>query len=276
MHYQTPDRLQAAILDWAGTVVDFGSFAPTRIFVEAFAQFDVEISLTEARGPMGMGKWDHIRALCDQPAIAERFQRRFGRLPSDDDVTAIYERFMPLQIAKVGEHSALIPGALGTIAALRERGLLIGSCSGYPRAVMDTVVELAADAGYRPDHVVASDEVPRGRPSPAPALANVIALGLGDVAACVKVDDTEPGILEGHHAGMWTVALRFSGNFLGLTWDEFKSQPAERLAEERQRIDALFAPCRPHYLIDTIAELPAVIDAIDLRLSRGEMPASAR
>ncbi|HSX69820.1 MAG TPA: phosphonoacetaldehyde hydrolase, partial [Pseudomonas sp.] len=123
MRYQHPDRLQAAILDWAGTVVDFGSFAPTRIFVEAFAQFDIELSLDEARGPMGMGKWDHIRTLCDQPAVAERYQRRFGRAPTDADVTAIYERFMPLQIAKVGEHSALIPGALEAIAALRERGL---------------------------------------------------------------------------------------------------------------------------------------------------------
>ena len=104
MHYQTPTHLQAAILDWAGTVVDFGSFAPTRIFVEAFASFDVEISLEEARGPMGMGKWDHIRTLCDVPAIAARFERRFGRLPTDADVTALYERFMPLQIAKVGEY----------------------------------------------------------------------------------------------------------------------------------------------------------------------------
>lgn len=276
MHYQTPDRLEAAILDWAGTVVDFGSFAPTRIFVEAFAQFDVEISLDEARGPMGMGKWDHIRALCDQPAIAERFQRRFGRLPSDADVTALYERFMPLQIAKVGEHSAPIPRALEAIAALRERGLRIGTCSGYPRAVMDKVVELAAAAGYRPDHVVASDEVPRGRPGPAPALANVVALGIEHVGACVKVDDTAPGILEGHRAGMWTVALRFSGNFAGLTWDEYRAlSPAQRAAE-RRRLDALFAPCRPHYLIDTLAELPAIVDAIDLRLARGELPGSAR
>ena len=219
MHYQTPTYLQAAILDWAGTVVDFGSFAPTRIFVEAFASFDVEISLEEARGPMGMGKWDHIRTLCDVPAIAARFERCFGHLPTDEDVTALYERFMPLQIAKVGEHSALIPGALEAIAALRVRGLKIGTCSGYPKVVMDKVVELAAEAGYRPDHVVATDEVPKGRPSPAQALANVIALGLDDVAACVKVDDTEPGILEGRSAGMWTVALRFSGNFLGLDFD---------------------------------------------------------
>jgi len=272
MDYQAPTRLQAAILDWAGTVIDFGSFAPTRIFVEAFAAFDVELSLAEARVPMGLGKWDHIRALCDQPAVAARFERRFGRLPGDADVTAIYERFMPLQIARVAEHSALIPGALEAIAALRDRGLKIGSCSGYPCAVMTRVGELAAAAGYRPDHVVAADEVPWARPGPAQALANVIALGIDDVAACVKVDDTAPGLLEGRHAGMWTVALRCSGNHLGLSWEEYQGLPAERLATERTRIHALLAASRPHYQIDTLAELPAVVADIDTRLARGESP----
>jgi len=144
MNYTNPSKLQAAILDWAGTVVDFGSFAPTQIFVEAFAEFDVQVSIDEARGPMGMGKWDHIRTLCDQPQVAERYRKVFGRTPTDDDVTAIYERFMPLQIEKIAEHSALIPGALDTIANLRQQGIKIGSCSGYPKQVMDKVVELAA------------------------------------------------------------------------------------------------------------------------------------
>ena len=63
MNYTNPHTLQAAIFDWAGTVVDFGSFAPTQIFVEAFGEFDVHVSIEEARGPMGMGKWDHIRTL---------------------------------------------------------------------------------------------------------------------------------------------------------------------------------------------------------------------
>ncbi|WP_263263868.1 phosphonoacetaldehyde hydrolase [Pseudomonas sp. RIT-PI-S] len=274
MTYQPPTRLQAAILDWAGTVVDFGSFAPTRIFVEAFASFDLALTLEEARGPMGVGKWAHIRALCDEPAVAERFQRRFGRAPTDDDVTLLYERFMPLQLEKVGEHSALIPGALEAIAALRERGLKIGSCSGYPRAVMNKVQALASAAGYQPDHVVASDEVPRGRPSPAQALANVIALRLDDVAACVKVDDTAPGLLEGRHAGMWTVALRFSGNTLGLSWERYQALARSERAAHRQRIDGELASCRPHYLIDTIAELPPIIDAINARLARGETPSA--
>ncbi|MFI8384065.1 phosphonoacetaldehyde hydrolase [Pseudomonas sp. NPDC079086] len=272
MNYQQPQQLQAAILDWAGTVVDFGSFAPTQIFVEAFAEFAVPVTLAEARGPMGMGKWDHIRTLCNVPEIAERYRAAFGRLPSDDDVTAIYERFMPLQIAKIAEHSALIPGALETITGLRNQGLKIGSCSGYPAVVMEKVVQLAERNGYVADHVVATDEVPNGRPHPAQALANVIALGISDVAACVKVDDTTPGILEGRSAGMWTVALTCSGNALGLTYAQFKDLPAEQLARERVRIAQLFEGSRPHYLIDTINELPAVIDDINARLKRGETP----
>ncbi|KOX62685.1 phosphonoacetaldehyde hydrolase [Pseudomonas psychrophila] len=274
MHYQQPARLQAVVLDWAGTVVDFGSFAPTQIFVEAFAEFGVAVSLEEARGPMGMGKWDHIRTLCNQPQIAERYRAVFDRLPSDEDVTALYERFMPLQIEKIALHSALIPGALDAIAALRDQGLKIGSCSGYPAVVMAKVVELARANGYIADHVVATDEVPNGRPHPAQALANVIALGVSDVAACVKVDDTWPGILEGRSAGMWTVALTCSGNALGLTYEQFKALPAEKLAAERARISRMFEGSRPHYLIDTICELPGVVEAINALLARGEMPQS--
>ena len=275
MNYTNPSKLQAAILDWAGTVVDFGSFAPTQIFVEAFAEFDVQVSIEEARGPMGMGKWDHIRTLCDQPQITERYKKVFGRAPTDDDVTAIYERFMPLQIEKIAEHSALIPGALETIAALREQGIKIGSCSGYPAQVMAKVVELAATNGYMADHVVATDEVPNGRPWPAQALANVIALGIDDVGACVKVDDTAPGILEGRRAGMWTVALVFSGNALGLTYEQYQALDAQTLIAERKRIHALFQSSRPHYLIDTITDLPRVIADINNRLSNGEMPQSS-
>ena len=71
--------LQAVIFDWAGTVVDFGSFAPTQVLIDAFAGFDIEVSLAEARIPMGLAKWDHIQALGRLPAVAARWLARFGR-----------------------------------------------------------------------------------------------------------------------------------------------------------------------------------------------------
>ena len=63
-------NVHAVILDWAGTVVDHGSRAPMGAFVRAFAQFGVTVSIADARGPMGMAKWDHIRAVGHTPSVA--------------------------------------------------------------------------------------------------------------------------------------------------------------------------------------------------------------
>ncbi|MFM9625871.1 hypothetical protein ACKI14_49780, partial [Streptomyces turgidiscabies] len=72
-------HLEALILDWAGTVVDHGSVAPTTIFVEAFKNaFNFDITLAQARIPMGMGKWDHIATLGKLPEIDTRWQAQFG------------------------------------------------------------------------------------------------------------------------------------------------------------------------------------------------------
>ncbi|MEG0047346.1 MAG: phosphonoacetaldehyde hydrolase, partial [Comamonas sp.] len=84
--------LQAVIFDWAGTLVDFGSLAPTQIFVEAFASFGISITLAQARGPMGLSKWDHIYQLLQDESIAAQWQTRFGHSPGNEDVDAIYAR----------------------------------------------------------------------------------------------------------------------------------------------------------------------------------------
>ena len=270
-HYCGP--LQAVIFDWAGTVVDFGSFAPTQVLIDAFAGFDIEVSLAEARVPMGLGKWDHIQALGCQPGVAARWQARFGRAMSEDDVNALYAAFMPLQIERVGQYSAPIPGALECIAELRRRGLKIGSCSGYPRAVMNALLPIAAAYGYTPDHTVAADDLPAGgRPGPWMALENVIRLGASDVAACVKVDDTVPGIAEGLAAGMWTVGLVASGNEVGLSYAEWQALGAEQQGARAQPAADKLCQAGAHYVVDSLIELPAVIAAIEARMARGERP----
>lgn len=255
--------LQAVIFDWAGTLVDFGSLAPTQIFVEAFATFGIDLTLAQARGPMGLSKWDHIHQLLRDESIAAQWQARFGGAPTDADVDAIYARFMPLQIAKVGEFSAPIEGAVQTLQWLRAQGLKIGSCSGYPRAVLDQLLPQAAAAGIAPDHVVAGDELPAGgRPGPFMALANVLALGIGDVRACVKVDDTVPGIAEGRRAGMWTVGVSLSGNEVGYSLAELAQASPQEIEARVAQAEAKLKQAGAHYVVRSVAELPAVLQEI--------------
>ncbi len=268
------NRISALILDWAGTTVDFGSFAPTQIFVEAFRQaFDIEITLEEARVPMGLGKWQHIEALGKLPAVDSRWQAKFGRAMTAADIDAIYAAFMPLQIAKVVDFSAPIAGVVDTIATLRAKGLKIGSCSGYPRPVMEKLVPAAAAQGYAPDHWVATDDLAAGgRPGPWMALQNVINLGIDDVAHCVKVDDAAPGISEGLHAGMWSVGLAVSGNEFGATWEEYQAMSKAEIATRHERAAGKLYAAGAHYVVDTLADLPEVIADINARLAKGERP----
>ncbi|SGY81657.1 Phosphonoacetaldehyde hydrolase-Phosphonoacetaldehyde phosphonohydrolase [Moritella viscosa] len=268
------NHVQSVIFDWAGTIVDFGSFAPTTIFIAAFkSQYDFDISLAEARVPMGLGKWDHIKAVSELPDVAARWKAQFGSMIRTADIDAIYETFMPLQIAKVGEHADPIPHALDVVNDLKQQGVKIGSCSGYPRVVMDKLIPVAAAKGYVPDCVVATDDLPAGgRPAPHMVLKNVIDMAVTDVGACIKVDDSVPGIEEGHNAGMWTVGLLLSGNEAGLTLEEYLAADEATLHLSREKARDRFTPFNAHYLIDTIAELPQVVADIDARLAAGERP----
>lgn len=274
MTHATASPIDAIVFDWAGTIVDFGCFAPTQIFVEAFKEaFDFDISLAEARVPMGLSKWDHIQALGRLPAIAERWSTQFQRAMTSSDVDAIYERFMPLQKAKVAAFSDPILNAVDVVEQLKAKGIRIGSCSGYPRTVMSVLIEAAQQKGYSPECVVASDDLPQGgRPGPAMLFKNMLDLQVRSAARCVKVDDSVPGLDEGHAAGVWTVAVCLSGNEAGLTLAEFEAATPEALSTARETAKAKLARGCPHYYIDTINDLPSVLAEIEQRIERGERP----
>ena len=88
-------HVKAVIFDWAGTVVDYGSLAPMGAFVETFGEFGVEISIDEARGPMGMAKRPHIAALMALPRVAAAWAARHGGPPGERDIDAVYESGPP-------------------------------------------------------------------------------------------------------------------------------------------------------------------------------------
>lgn len=266
------NQIKAVIFDWAGTVVDFGSRAPMGAFVEVFRRFGVEITIDEARGPMGLPKWDHIKALGDIPRIAEAWRATKGADFTDADVDAIYEVFVPLNAEVVTDYAELIPGATETVAGLRARGLKIGSTTGYTREIMARLTPLAAEQGFAPDNMVCAGDLAEGRPGALMMYRTFLDLGVWPAWSCVKVDDTGPGIAEGLAAGTWTVGVAASGNAMGLSRAEHDALEGEDYL--RRCIDAERSLYRAgaHYVVATVADLPDVIDQIEGRLLRGERP----
>ncbi len=265
--------VRAVIFDWAGTMVDFGSRAPMGAFVEVFAEFGVELTIEEARGPMGLPKLEHIKALGALPRVAEAWKEAHGGAPFDEAAAQrVYEVFVPLNARVVTDHSTLIPGAAAVVAGLRTMGIKVGSTTGYTREIMKPLLPLAAEQGYAPDNLVCAGDLPAGRPSPLMMYQCFVDLGVWPASACVKVDDTEPGIAEGRAAGSWTVGVSLTGNEVGLSEEEL----AATAPEERERLNAAavakLQTAGADYIIDSVADLAAVLDKIETRIAAGERP----
>ncbi|RZS55006.1 phosphonoacetaldehyde hydrolase [Sphaerotilus mobilis] len=269
----SPDTtLAAVVFDWAGTVIDFGSRAPMGAFVQLFARHGVELSITEARGPMGMAKWDHIHALGQLPRIAAQWQSRHGRPFGNADVDALYEEFTPMNAAVIPAHADLIPGAVETVQALRARGLKIGSTTGYNRPIMDVLLPLAAQGGFAPDNLICAGDLAAGRPSPLMMYRCFADLGVWPPHRVVKVDDTGVGLQEGRAAGCWAIGVAVSGNAVGMGREEWQATAPAQQAVLRKRATERLLADGAHLVIDSVADLLPALDGIEARLAAGERP----
>ena len=261
------DRLKALVLDWAGTTVDFGSLAPARTLQQLFSRLNITLTEQETRHGMGLPKKEHIRGILSLPAVRDAWQQLHGRIPSDEDVSDIYARFIPLQFSCLEEYSSVVPGVPQIVESLRGRGLKIGSTTGYTRAMLDLVMNKSAHEGYSPDCSLTPEEVGSGRPHPFMMYECAVRLQVYPLAAIAKIGDTPADIHEGLNAGAWSIGVAGTGNMIGLSFDEFHALSAiEReslLASARAELQNAGA----HYVVDTLAEIEAVLDDIDARLS---------
>ena len=265
-------HLKAVVFDWAGTMIDFGSCAPVEALIAAFAQEGIDLAAEDARHDMGRAKRDHVAAALKRPRVLEAWTLAKGVAPGAADIDRIYTALEPLMTVAAARHTQLVPGALAALADARARGLKVGSNTGYTRSMMAAILNAAAAQGYVPDAVVCAGETAEGRPTPLMMWKLWAELGIHPASACVKVDDAEVGIGEGLAAGCWTVGIAASGNSVGLSFAEYNDL-AE--AERRARVavaSQVLADAGAHYVVDTVADLPGVLDAIEARLAAGELP----
>jgi phosphonoacetaldehyde hydrolase len=268
----TEARIQAVVFDWAGTMIDHGSQAPMGVFVKAFAQFGVDITVDEARGPMGMAKRDHIATLVRQPRIAAAWMDKHGAAPSEAEIDAIYEVFVPMNVAVVTDFGTLIEGAADAAARIRARGAKVGSTTGYTRNIMEPLLPMAAAQGYAPDNLVCAGDLSQGRPSPIMMYRTFLDLDVWPAWSVVKVDDTEVGITEGLNAGCWTVGVAMTGNVFGLNIEETAALDADTYDRMRSAAYAKLTRAGAHFVIDGVADIDSVLDDIEGALARGERP----
>jgi|TARA_B110001454_G_C12660213_1_gene409192 phosphonoacetaldehyde hydrolase len=267
-------KVQAVILDWSGTTADAYVVAPAVVFVEVFKRQKVEISMVEARGPMGLRKDLHIKALTEVDEIKERWKKIHGKYPEQSDVDRMFADFVPLQLDCLRKYTTLLPGVAEVTQRLQKQGIKIGSTTGFVRSMVDILEEDAAKQGYKPDASVAGDEVTSGaRPSPHMVYKNLDMLNITPIQSVVKVDDTASGVGEAVNAGCWGIGVTRYSNYMDVdTPEDGKKLSEDEIKKRVAKTKDILEKAGAHYILESIADIEPVIEDINKRIARGERP----
>jgi phosphonoacetaldehyde hydrolase len=267
-------QVKALVLDWSGTTADAYVIAPAVVFVEVFEKQGVEISMEEARGPMGLRKDLHIKALTETPEIRERWKSVHGKYPDQSDVDTMFADFVPAQLACLPDYCSLLPGVAEVTQRLQDRGIKIGSSTGFTRPMVDILEKAAKEQGYVPDASVAGDEVEQGaRPKPFMVYRNLDLMDAWPIQSVIKVDDTVSGVGEGLNAGCWAVGVARYSNYMNInTLDEEDRLDETEIQRRLTHSRTLLQQAGAHYVIDSLEEIETVVADVNQRLARGEKP----
>ena len=263
-------KIELAIFDWAGTTIDYGCFAPVKVFLEVFSEKGIEVTLDEARAPMGLLKIDHIKAMLSEERVAKLWAEKYGREWTMEDVKDMYSSFEEKLFKILAEYTTPVPYCVDTIKTLRSMGIKIGSTTGYTQEMMNIVVPEAEKKGYTPDFYVTPSSVPAGRPYPYMIFKNMAELKVGDLDCVIKIGDTISDIKEGKNAKVWTVGILKGSSELGFTQDEVEALSEDELKIKLQETASKMLSAGAHLVIEDISKVPMAIEIINNRLLAGE------
>ncbi|MCL2504365.1 MAG: phosphonoacetaldehyde hydrolase [Coriobacteriia bacterium] len=252
------------ILDWAGTTVDYGCFAPVDAFVSAFTYFGITPTMEETRAPMGMPKRAHIEKMLTGKRLTALWKETYGRPPTQKDVDKIYDQFEPTLFEVLVSHADPLPGVLSAVAEIRGMGIAIGSTTGYTQEMMDVIVPLAKEKGYAPDCIVCPDETGGiGRPYPYMLWHNLEALGVSSIGEVLKIGDTAADMQEGRNAGCLCVGVLEGSSMLGLSEKELAESDQADVSALFETADQNYRKAGADHVIKDISALPGLIKSLN-------------
>lgn len=222
--------IKLVVFDMAGTTVKDDHYVALA-FQQAMDNFGYTLDLKLINPIMGYKKPVAIDMMLQKyEADKEKITPRL--------ITDIHDVFVKnmLNFYRNAEISAL-PHVEDTFAALRDMGIKIGLDTGFSKNIADLIFE-RLNWKNKVDFMVASDEVPQGRPYPYMINKMMAALNLTDAGEVAKVGDTEVDINEGKNAGCRYI--------IGVTTGSFTREE--------------LAVYQPTHIIDDIAEVLTIIN----------------
>lgn len=261
------NKIQLIIFDWAGTTVDYGSFAPVEAFLQAFDKFGINVTTEEIRKPMGMLKRDHIKAVLSMDRIKKQWQEKYGQDFTEADVDKVYLESEKLIMKILYNFTKPKPYVIETVEELRNLGLKIGSTTGYTNGMMQIVTEKAKEAGYEPDFFITPNDVNNlGRPYPYMIYENMRRFKVLSCKNVIKVGDTIADIKEGKNAGVITVGIIEGSSIMGYSKEEYDNLDESTKEKAISMVTNKYKEAGADYIVHDIREVLNIVKDINEKI----------
>lgn len=222
--------VKLVVFDMAGTTVKDKNYVGLA-FQQAMKAHGYEVSIEEINPMMGYEKPLAIKMMLEKHGNGvEEITETLISTIHEDFVSAMVHFY------QTSEEVLPLPNVEDTFLQLKAQGIRIGLDTGFSRKIAEIIVD-RLNWSDRIDMLVASDDVPNGRPFPDMIHKMMEALNISDTQEVVKVGDTEVDINEGLNTG-----CKYS---IGITTGAFTREELLKY--------------RPTHVIDDISEVLTII-----------------
>ncbi|WP_420751417.1 HAD family hydrolase [Rhodococcus sp. O3] len=179
--------LRAVLWDMDGTLLEseqLWDIGMRELSLHLGGPMSEETRIATIGGPLDLSVWRTFDGL--------------GLAPTPDEQTAAEDWLNAFMAELFAQGLPWRPGARAALGAVREAGLGQALVTNTGRRLCDVALETLDRTHF--DHTVCGDEVPAGKPDPAPYLRAAELLGL-DPAQCLAVEDSPTGAAAADAAG---------------------------------------------------------------------------
>lgn len=268
--------IRCVILDWSGSVLDKWGISVYNAITEAFEMKGIPVMREEIGGSMGSYKGDHFGAILKTPTVQKRWFEKYGRKSDNNDLVDLMEYYIPKQMNMLDKYGKLFQGTMETCKLLKDKGLELGSTTGFTIAMVNKILSINPEIKEILDINIAADQVPMGRPAPFMIYEIMKELKIINPSQIVKVGDTKMDIYEGLNAGTWTIGLCESSSMMDVSEDSYKKMSYDEYCNRIEKVRRELHDAGAHFVVNNIESIPYIIELIKGIHIQGKIPATYR
>lgn len=259
--------MRACIFDLGGTIVDKYSLTPFLSLKKSFLKHKLDISDELIYKDMGKSKLDHIREIINDSEVKHQFLEFNDKEPRGNDILSIYDDFNEIQ-KEATYRMNIIPETKGIIDYLKNKDILIGVTTGFNKEITNIIHDKLDSEGIYIDKYVSSTCLDKpGRPYPYMINHIMNEFNIINSYNVMKLDDTVIGLGEGRAAHCWTAGVsRWSSNMKVKSMKECYNLSYSEIKERNKISRGILKEAGPHYIFDTLNDLPEIIDKFDFKI----------